>query len=508
MNDKAAAGGAPARKLPWLLFSLLAIGNLVFLTLFADRDGYEGDDLNMVVPTAHLAAAKQGALLIYRYAWQPLSYELSHWLWSLFGTPTAVFLSMPVAGGIAIAMFLWWLWREGQSRTSPFAHAIIALLCIPELWYSSLFYNTTMRSMPLIALALILVRMRGSLLLPLAAGVATGLAILMRLDFLLVCPLLALAAWPRGEGILRPVVLAAAVIATVGAGFAAGLVDIPEILRINAFNSWEIKEHLGQPGWDMRLKAMVITVTLSPVGWLLLLVGAPLLLVGAARKRDWRALLWVLAAIPPALPLPDILSPKYMLPLAPFALLFFLRAQEQIEACLTNGLRIWARRGLWLAAIAPIFLSISLSGKAPFLMPGLSPAKPVPTHDGPRGWGGYAWQMIETDAPGAKTEHQIQSEALARELFEGQGENLVYLGGENYFDPGAPGWRHLQLALERRGIHGQLVAPHVLRFDLSNGHWLVLANTLPASLPGKDYKLIDTGPSTQPNDRIPGSSEK
>ncbi len=28
--------------------------------------------------------AKQGALLIYRYAWQPLSFELSSWLWSLF----------------------------------------------------------------------------------------------------------------------------------------------------------------------------------------------------------------------------------------------------------------------------------------------------------------------------------------------------------------------------------------------------------------------------------------
>lgn len=498
MNDKAVS----ARKAPWLLFLLLAIANLSFLVLFADRDGYEGDDLNMVVPTAHLAAAKQGALLIYRYAWQPLSFELSSSLWTLFGTPTAVFLSMPVAGGLAIALFGWWLWREGQARTGAFAHAIIALLCIPELWYSSLFYNTTMRSMPLIALALILVRMRGSLLLPLAAGVATGLAILMRLDFLLVCPLLALAAWPKGGSIWRPFVLAVSVAATVLAGCAAGFIDIPEILRINAFNSWEINEHLGQPGWDFRLKAMVVTVLLSPVGWLLLLVGGPLLLIDALRTRDWRVPLWILALLLPAFP-PTPLSPKYYLTLAPFALLFFLRAQERIEDCLSMDLRLWAKHGLWAAAIVPAFLSVSLDGQAPFVLPGLAPVKPVPTHDGPRGWGGYVWQMMETDAPAAKPENQKIGDALAQELLTGPGENLVYLGGENYFDPGAPGWRHLQLALEQRGLHGKLVAPHVLRFDLPNRHWLILANTLPAQLPGKDYKLIDTGPSTGPNDRIP-----
>lgn len=507
MNDRTASVATPGRKWPWLLLLLLAAGNLAFLVLFADRDGYEGDDLNMVVPTAHLAAAKHGALLIYRYAWQPLSFELSGWLWSLFGTPTAVFLSAPVGGGLAIGLFLWWLWREGKTSAGSLRHAVVALLCIPELWYSSLYYNTTMRTMPLIALALILVRIRGSILLPLAAGVATGLAILMRLDFLLVCPLLAMAAWPRGEGIIRPVLLAVGVMATVLAGFSAGLIDVPEILRINAFNSWEINAHLGQPGWDMRLKAMVITVVLSPVGWLLLLVGAPLLLVDAARKRDWRILLWILFAIPPALPLPNILSPKYMLPLAPFALLFFLRVQERVEAVLTNGLGIWARRLLLAAAIVPVFLSVSLSGKAPFLLPGLSPAKPVPTHDGPRGWGGYVWQMMETDAPTAKPEQQRQGEMLARDLLSGPGENLVYLGGENYFDPGAPGWRHLQLALERRGIPGVLVSPHVLRFDLPNGRWLVLANRLPAHLPTGDYRLIDTGPSTQPNDQIPGHPE-
>ncbi len=48
---------------------------------------------------------------------------------------------MPMAGGLAIALFGWWLWREGTTWTGAFAIAIVALLCIPELWYSSLYYT-------------------------------------------------------------------------------------------------------------------------------------------------------------------------------------------------------------------------------------------------------------------------------------------------------------------------------------------------------------------------------
>ncbi|MBA7465754.1 hypothetical protein ES707_00924 [subsurface metagenome] len=39
--------------------------------------------------------------------------------------------------------------------------------------------------------------------------------------------------------------------------------------------------------------------------------------------------------------------------------------------------------------------------------------------------------------------------------------------------PGGIGWRHVQLALERAGYRGTLIAPHQIRFDVE-GHRLTL----------------------------------
>ncbi|MBT2187928.1 hypothetical protein [Sphingobium nicotianae] len=90
-------GTGTQRRINPALVLLFWLANLAFLLRFADRDGYEGDDLNSILPMAHLDAAKQGLLLIYRYGWQPLSYETAAALWRTFGTPDAVFLSAPCA---------------------------------------------------------------------------------------------------------------------------------------------------------------------------------------------------------------------------------------------------------------------------------------------------------------------------------------------------------------------------------------------------------------------------
>lgn len=478
-----------------LAFALLLfwLANLAFLLRFADRDGYEGDDLNSILPMAHLAAAKHGLLLIYRYGWQPLSYEVGATVWSIFGTPTAVFLLAPVTGASAIALLLWWLWREGRSGSAKMNAliAVIALLGIPEFWYSSLYYNSTILGMPLLAAALLLVRTDRSIVRPILAGILTGLAIMLRLDFILICPLLAVAAWPHGKGLSRPVVLALAVIATLLVGFAAGLLDLPEIIRIQAASIAEIHNKAHMPGWDLRVKLFVATVSLSPVGWLLLLGSATLVIPDAARRRDWRALAWLAATVPATYPIFNILTPKYILPLAPFVLLFFVRTLEAMEARFTVNWRARVRDGLSVVAITPIFISISLFGHAPYLVPGLAAIRPVGTHDGPRGYGGYLWQMMATDGPSSKTEKQRAAALLAQYLSSPAGKSLIVLGGENFFDPGAVGWRHLQLILEKRGIHGRLAAPHELIFNVRAGRWLVLADAMPAALPGGPYRMID-----------------
>lgn len=475
----------PARA--WLVLLPAWLACLAFLAAFADRDGYEGDDLNSILPMAHLDAARQGLLLIYRYAWQPLSYETGAAVWRAFGTPDAVFLTAPAAGATTLALLLWWLWREGRSPPLPaLAAALVALLGIPELGYSALYFNSTILGMPLLAGALLLARGAGGLGHALAAGVLAGLAILMRMDFILVCPLLAMAAWPRGASLARPVAVAAGVVAALLAGWAAGLLDLAGIMRIQAESTAEIRDRATEPGWDLRTRLFVASIALSPAGWLMLIGGGGLLLAEAARRRDWRAAGWLLAALPAAYPLPSMLSPKYLLPAAPFLLLLFVRAQERLAGRRAGPVRA----GLAVLAAAPLLVSVSLSGTPPFLKPGLAPARPVETHDGPRGYGGYLWQMAATDAPAQRTGSQRRAHALARELLDGRPQRVLLLGGQNVFDPGGMGWRHLQLILERRGIRGTLIAPHALLFELGEGRRLILAREAPP-MATAGYRIID-----------------
>ncbi|OJY71720.1 MAG: hypothetical protein BGP16_14120 [Sphingobium sp. 66-54] len=473
---------------PGALIILFLLANFAFLLRFADRDGYEGDDLNSILPMAHLDAAKQGSLLIYRYAWQPLSYEAGAIIWRLFGTPNAVFLMAPAAGALALGLMLWWLYREGRSPT-PFLMALIALVGIPELWYSALYYNSTVLGMPLLASALLLARGGGGIVHAAVAGLLTGFAILMRIDFILICPLLAMAAWPRGAGLTRPIAVAAGVVAVLIGAAAMGLLDFEEIVRIQALGAAEISAKSTMAGWDLRTKIFVLTVTLSPVGWLLLLIGLPCLLTTAARKRSWRALGWCATALPALYPLFSMLSPKYILPLAPFLLLLFVRTQEVVTEWLAGRWQPWLRGGLIAAATTPIILSVSPMGHAPFLMLGLTPLRPIGTHDGPRGYGGYLWQMIATDAQIERTAEQRAAAQLEQNLLTGTPRRMQILGGENYFDRGGIGWRHLQLALEKRDIHGTLIAPHTLLFDLGPGRRIVLAHAPLAMTEG--YETID-----------------
>jgi hypothetical protein len=463
----------PRFTLPVALFLLV---NLAFLTVFGDRDGYEGDDMNSVVPMAHLAAAKQGLLLIYRYAWQPLAYEVGALVWRLFGTPTAVFVSAGVTGAVALAILLLATLKEAEGRLWI---ALVALLAVPELWYTALYYNSTVIGFPLEALAILLLAHDSCRRSAAIAGIAMGLAILMRMDFVLVCPLLAVLAWWRTRDLLRPGVLAGAVVAVLAAGFLLGWLQPAEIARIQHASAAEIAARAHQPGWDWHLKLGVFTILLSPIGWLLLAIGVPAALLATWRARGAAALLWPVAALPALYPLLSLTSPKYAVPLLGLAPLIFVHAQDA-----AGRLFRYATPAIAVLLTVPIFVSISLYGYAPFVEPALLATRPVGTHDGARAYGGYLWQMIATDGPAAITDEQRRGWAIADAFLAEQDMRVV--GDEDFFRKGGIAWRNAQLALEKRGVHGELVAPHQLLFR-AGGHSLLLSRD-PVAAPSLDLR--------------------
>lgn len=465
---------------PWLAIAFLVGISLAFLLRFADNDGYEGDDLNSIPPMAHLDAAKAGFLLIYRYAWQPLSYEVGALVWRVFDTPDAVFLLAPVSGGITIGLLGFIAWREARD-SAPLVCGLTALFAVPELFYSSLYFNSTVLGMPFCAGALLLVRGRTGMAGAVIAGLLTALAVMMRLDFILVCPLLAMAAWEKGGTLKRPLLFTATVVALLGGALMAGVLDLSEIIRIQTMSAAEIAEKANLPGWDRRVKLLVMLVSLAPAGWLLLMVGAVLAVIIALRHRDIRTLLWALAVLPMAYPLLNILSPKYMLPLALFLVPFFAWTASNLVR-LSGRHSVGMAGALLAGAVLPFFFAIAPQRSAPFLHIDTRPSWPIGTHDGPRALGGYLWQMMATNAEESRTEDQRAADNIVTDWLHGSPGDTLFLGGENYFDAGGVGWRHVQLTLEKRGIKGTLDGPHRLRFTIKEKQF-VLATDMPGHVP-------------------------
>src|SRR6266496_6842305 len=130
-----------------LIASIFFLVSVVALTELADRNGYEGDDLNSILPMIHLDQAKRGELLIYRYGWQLLAYEVGAAVFSITRTPSAIFLLAPIAGAISLTLLLLATWDDKRSWPG-LGKALIALLAIPELWFSGLYFNSTVLGLP------------------------------------------------------------------------------------------------------------------------------------------------------------------------------------------------------------------------------------------------------------------------------------------------------------------------------------------------------------------------
>ena len=431
-----------------LLLCAFFLINFIFLTMFCDRNGYEGDDLNSIIPMFHLDAAKQGALAIYRYPWQPLSYELGAAIFRATGTPTAIFLLAPIAGAVSLTLLLSIIWHN-RASTTEFIASLVTLLAIPEFWFSGLYYNSSVVGLPFALGSIIMLRSTPSVWRTLIAGFLISVAILMRMDFVLACPAMAVIAWQYDRSFARPIVLASCILSFLALASFIGLVDVKKIFEIYRESSAEITAKAYTPGWDLRKKLEVLSVMFSPIGWIILLSGGPLVIYQSLRHNFLASLLWVLAILPLALPLPNLLSIKYALPLLMFVPTFLMQCLSAIEMKMSAMLWPWVFRVFAVSTFSLLFVSISVMGKPPFFKIGTLASRPVGTHDGMRSYGGYLWQMATVYRLAPRSERQLAADRMLSEFLNPVGPDIVFVGKESFFFPGSIGWRHLQLELER-----------------------------------------------------------
>lgn len=136
------------RRSAWWESATFGVILFLFLAYLSDYDGYEGDDINLVMPMLTLAEVHSGWIWAYKYDWQPLSYIFGAGLYTVFGTPAAIFVSSAAAMALATTVIYHLL------RTTAGVNPLLALaliLTVPEIVFTGLYYNSS--SAPIAAIA-------------------------------------------------------------------------------------------------------------------------------------------------------------------------------------------------------------------------------------------------------------------------------------------------------------------------------------------------------------------
>jgi hypothetical protein len=444
---------------------------IAFLLVFSNTSGFEGDDLNSVLPMLHLGSALAGDLEIYRPDWQPLSYATGAAIFALTGSVDTIF-ALP-ALGVAIGIALLYLATRRIGLT-PLLFVPLLML-FPEIVYTGLYYNSSALGFPFVCLAVLLAPKTQTHPAAVLLGAILAIAVLMRMDFVLIVPaILAYQVWFRREVIdLIMIGIGAGIV--FGFALATNLLDPQGVINTYQGARDEIVARANQPGWDTYAKTFVATVVLSPLGWLFLFGGA---LYAMLNRRSWMpALIGLICLAPMLFAARNMLTPKYMIPafalLPVIAAMIWVAATAQLQPRLKNMLT-----GVWIGAtLFYFFLAIEPQRDAPFIDVSAKESRVINTHDGPRSWGAY---LFHFDRVSTHWGTQVAQAEAILEATKAVGP-IAFVGDQDVFSPGGTAWRHLQLGLIHAGYDGQVVAPGTLRFDRAEGPLFLLTPEAQAS---------------------------
>jgi hypothetical protein len=455
----------------FIVFSMCIASSMFFL---ADRNGYEGDDMNIICAMFNLDAGLQGAIDVYRYSWQPLGYWIGVAVYKLTGSPTAIFMLAPLAGTISLTLLVAYMSKAASQRHGILCYLAILIL-IPELWFSGLYYNTSIIAMPLVVFAALLLYENPSFAQILLAGVLVGLAVLIRLDFVLACPMFAVILWHQRRSLKLTFLLAFAVCSVLALALVIQLVTLEQVVADYQRAHTEMVERGQSGGWNLYTKAWVTMMALHPAGWLLLIVGGPLTVRQFWRKDPSLTIIYGVAAVLLLYPLPNLLSVKYLLPLMIFLPVFFVHCLEHLSSLLADRYQRFAEIGMVAIAIIALTVSFEPQSHVPFIRVVLSSARQVGTHDGNRSFGAYLIQMFRVDRMVEVNDYQRTAEELLQFMQKSTGPDVLIAGFDSYFLNGSIGWSYFQLLAENANVHGSVVGDHLLFFKFGFRHLWVSA---------------------------------
>ena len=308
--------GALASRSSTRFASPLIVVALVLLPmLVGDRQGFEGDGLAMLFGMNQFEAL--GRAGVYRYHWQPLSYELLAALQPLFDRPFAQTYVAQAFGGAGLALLYLLLTRILANVPFTRCLALVLTLCITELWVTPLYFNTPALALPFVTGSLLVLHRACAPGAPpwgtVLAGLLMATGCLFRLDFLALVPAVLVLPWLWS---------AQARLQRFGAFIAGGL------LTAGLFLAWQphfiadaaaILQRYGEGEFSVTLgyRLKIILFSMGPA-----LVIYPLLWWASRPRESVRApgswnRLWLLygaALLPTLAPLNNLYSGKYLIP--------------------------------------------------------------------------------------------------------------------------------------------------------------------------------------------------
>ena len=140
--DRPASGALPRP-------GALALGGALALAAAfyaGNRRGWEGDDVNLLFGIASLDLVGRDG--VYRYAWQPLSYEALAPLARRLANPFDLSYLANALGVAGLVLLVALAARLLRGRPGPRLTAAVLVASVPELWITALYFHTTALALP------------------------------------------------------------------------------------------------------------------------------------------------------------------------------------------------------------------------------------------------------------------------------------------------------------------------------------------------------------------------
>ena len=381
---------------------------IAFFFFFGDHGWFEDDTISHLDGILNFDA--KGPEFVYRYYWQPLTYELNRAIYALFHHPKWLYAIPHLVSAcnmtlLAVAIFLF------SRRKLSLFFSVALLSFFPELFFCGLYYNATVFGMLPMIVALLLLFWKSSdvnitlfswnILRWILIGVCTILAVFFRVDFLLCVPLVAYLLFTENVPNYKALMWYA-----IGGGLTVifcvvvGLVDLSALRNILHDHYYGTIKSLTQP-WTLTM-SFTVFFTITNLGiWFVLLLYFILFIYKCVKEKKWLALGILFPILILLYPVPQLTSPKYCIPGILFLPFILVKILAVCQEKLTHATYQHVRSAVLCVSILCQIISIQPTIAFPLQKYSVQPVsafpylimQPVPTfiytHDGLRPLGAY-----------------------------------------------------------------------------------------------------------------------